>query len=100
MLSQATSYQQTCAPCHTSQLREKGFAEPGVNCEMCHGPSAAHAKGGEPVFRFRAASNRDYVEVCAPCHAQSPIREPQAFPPKYERRPYTEYSRKAAYPDV
>jgi predicted CXXCH cytochrome family protein len=94
-----TSYQQNCAPCHTSQLRVSGFAEPGVNCEMCHGPSAAHAAGADPVFRFRTVSNRAYVEVCAQCHAQSALREQQAFPPHYERRPYVEYSRRAFYRD-
>jgi predicted CXXCH cytochrome family protein len=94
-----TSYQQNCAPCHTSQLREQGFGEPGVNCEMCHGPAAAHVAGGPSAFRFSAVSNRAYVEVCAQCHAQSALREPQAFPPRYERRPYVEFSRKAFYRD-
>lgn len=99
--SQATSYQENCAPCHTSQLRVKGFAEPGVNCEMCHGPSAAHAKDAAtaPAFRFSRLNNRQYVEICAQCHAQSAIREQQGFPPKYRRRPYTEYSRRAFYRD-
>lgn len=98
-LRQITSYQRNCAPCHTSQLRESGFAEPGVNCEMCHGPSAAHAAGAPQAFSFKKVSNRSYVEVCAQCHAQSALREPQTFPPRYERRPYVEYSRKAFYRD-
>ena len=48
----ATSYQVNCAVCHTSQLRNTlgaglgpdnvVFREPGIGCEMCHGPSAAH----------------------------------------------------------
>ena len=47
-----TSDQFTCAVCHTSQLRNTiggglgpdnvVFREPGIGCEMCHGPSAAH----------------------------------------------------------
>ena len=51
-LSAATSYQAVCAVCHTSQLRNvKGggfdvnhveFQEPGIDCEMCHGPSEQH----------------------------------------------------------
>jgi predicted CXXCH cytochrome family protein len=98
-MSAVTSYQQNCAPCHTSQLREKGFAEPGINCEMCHGPSAAHAAGAAPGFQFQKVDNRAYVQVCAQCHAQSALRDPQAFPPRYERRPYTEFSRKAFYRD-
>jgi len=98
-LRNATSYQQNCAPCHTSQVQERGFDEAGVNCEMCHGPSAAHAKGEPTNWSFSSVDNRRYVEVCAQCHAQSAVREPQAFPPRYQRRPYAEFSRKAFYRD-
>lgn len=94
-----TSYRQNCAPCHTSQLEAKGFLEPGVNCEMCHGPSAAHVKGSASRWSFKKIDHRGYVEVCAQCHAQSAIREPQGFPPRYQRRPYSEFSRKAFYRD-
>lgn len=96
---EVTSYQRNCAPCHTSQLDEKGFAEPGVNCEMCHGPSAEHAAGGAPQWRFTKLSSRESVEICAQCHAQSSVREPQTFPPRYQRRPYAEYGRKGFYLD-
>ena len=51
-LDASTSYQAICAVCHTSQLRNtKGggfdvknveFKEPGIDCEMCHGPSGGH----------------------------------------------------------
>ena len=98
-LRDVTSYQQNCAPCHTSQLQPKGFLEPGVNCEMCHGPSAGHARGGAPVFKFQQADNRRAVQICAQCHAQSAIRTPRGFPPQYQRRPYSEFSRKAFYRD-
>ena len=98
-MREATSYQKNCAPCHTSQLEAKGFLEPGVNCEMCHGPAAAHVKGGAARWSFKKMDHRGYVEVCAQCHAQSAIREPNAFPPRYERRPYAEFSRKAFYRD-
>lgn len=98
-MREVTSYQKNCAPCHTSQIEEHGFLEPGVNCEMCHGPSAAHAKGAPSQSSFKRMDHRDYVEVCAQCHAQSAIREPQGFPPRYQRRPYSEFSRKAFYRD-
>lgn len=94
-----TSYRQNCAPCHTSQFEGKEFLEPGVNCEMCHGPSAAHVKGGPSRSSFKKMDHRGYVEVCAQCHAQSAIRSPQGFPPRYQRRPYAEFSRKAFYRD-
>jgi hypothetical protein len=57
-----TSYQANCAVCHTSQLRNAtvgGFApsglefrEPGINCEMCHGPSERQSMSkGQPYAR-------------------------------------------------
>ena len=92
----ATSYQAVCAVCHTSQLKNvKGggfdvnnveFKEPGVNCEMCHGPSAQHViemttseepypkRAIDPPLNFHDLGNRDFMGVCAQCHMQSAIR--------------------------
>lgn len=98
-MERVTSYQENCAPCHTSQLRTSGFAEAGINCEMCHGPMAAHARGGAPAFRYGKAGAEASVRVCAQCHAQSALREQQAFPPSYRRRPYAEFAPRAFYRD-
>jgi tetratricopeptide (TPR) repeat protein len=94
-LSAATSYQAVCAVCHTSQLRNvKGggfdvnhveFKEPGIDCEMCHGPSEQHVLDmtlGEPYLKpatdppvnFYDLGNRDSIGICAQCHMQSAIR--------------------------
>lgn len=90
-------YQTTCAPCHTSQLSFAGgavqpaaatFREPGINCEMCHGPSLDHVdrlKRGltspSPAaltpISFRRLSAKRYVAVCAQCHAQSAVHDAQ-----------------------
>jgi predicted CXXCH cytochrome family protein len=97
-LTAATSYQAVCAVCHTSQLRNvKGggfdvnnveFKEPGVDCEMCHGPSAQHViemtTSEEPYAKraidspvnFHDLGNRDFIRICAQCHMQSAIRAP------------------------
>ena len=93
----ATSYQAICAVCHTSQLRNvKGggfdvtnveFREPGIDCEMCHGPSAQHVaeltanepypkEPLDPPVNFRDLGNRDFVSICGQCHMQSAIRTP------------------------
>jgi predicted CXXCH cytochrome family protein len=93
----ATSYQAICAVCHTSQLRNvKGggfdvanveFREPGIDCEMCHGPSAQHVaeltanepypkEPLDPPVNFRDLGNRDFVRICGQCHMQSAIRTP------------------------
>jgi tetratricopeptide (TPR) repeat protein len=93
--SAATSYQAVCAVCHTSQLRNaKGggfdvnnvnFREPGIDCEMCHGPSAEHIADMtanqpypkptiEPPVNFNDLGSRDFVRICSQCHMQSAIR--------------------------
>jgi tetratricopeptide (TPR) repeat protein len=127
-----TNYQENCAVCHTSQLRAASasqspmehavFLQPGVDCEMCHGPSAWHVKQmragnvtkkdpAEPPLDFRTISNRDGVRVCAQCHRQSAVREigqqqemnysteGASFVPRAWIRPYDAFSRRAFFKD-
>jgi predicted CXXCH cytochrome family protein len=131
-LTSATSYEANCAVCHTSQLKNSSgrgsgpdkveFLEPGVNCEMCHGPASRHVAGMtagkpeekaalEPPVRFAAIGSRDYVAICAQCHAQSALRErgpggemnysgeEEDFFKRSKGRPLAEFSRKIAYRD-
>jgi predicted CXXCH cytochrome family protein len=126
-LTSATNYQQNCAICHTSQLKTSGsleaasYLQPGIDCEMCHGPSAWHAKQAAkgtlehtdplaPPFDFRRATNREAVQVCAQCHRQNAVREfgengemnystTGNFVPTTWMRPYDAFSRKAFYKD-
>jgi len=128
----ATNYQQNCAICHTSQLKaditrpidsmqHAIYLQPGIDCEMCHGPSALHVKqiakeatehtdATQPPFEFRRAGNREGVRVCAQCHRQSAVREIGSggemnystkgdFVPTTWLRPYDAFSRKAFYKD-
>ena len=127
----STSYQAICAVCHTSQLRNvKGggfepdnlqFNEPGINCEMCHGPSLQHlvdrSMGNnqpkqplDPPVDFHDVSSRDFVRICAQCHMQSAIRTagpagelnylPAArFFSDSFRIPFSDFSRKGFYKD-
>ncbi|MEW5974390.1 MAG: multiheme c-type cytochrome [Acidobacteriota bacterium] len=130
--SAITSYQANCAVCHTSQLRNtqgRGFEadhlefrEAGINCEMCHGPSARHVgamrKGkpysksaSEPPVDFTKISSQEYLAICGQCHRQSALRDPGPrgelnysghtpfFYPSNKSRPYGEFSRKAFYKD-
>jgi predicted CXXCH cytochrome family protein len=126
-----TSYQANCSVCHTSQLRNvKGngfepsnldFREPGVNCEMCHGPSSRHVESmlrGRPYAKlaidppvdFTKITPRQYIAICSQCHLQSALREPGPhgelnystqgyFFQNYRSRPYGEFSRKGFYKD-
>jgi predicted CXXCH cytochrome family protein len=91
-------YQNTCAPCHTSQLTfpsgsaapaDATFREGGINCEMCHGPSLDHVErlnapakagsrsGAATPVSFRRLRPAQYVAVCAQCHAQSAVHDAQ-----------------------
>ena len=130
-LDATTSYQAVCAVCHTSQLRNaKGgafapenleFREPGIDCEMCHGPSSRHvaamnsgdeyAKGPlDPPVEFGKIGNRDFVAICSQCHMQSAIRTPgphgelnysttNSFFMHNPMIPFSEFSRKGFYKD-
>ncbi len=131
-LKTGTNYMMNCAPCHTSQLgaakregarpQDLQFHEAGVNCEMCHGPSALHAeemaagrqpekRPADPPLDFPRLDPREYVRVCGQCHMQSAMRELGAageynyaasgdsFAPRYQSRPFVEFSRRAFYKD-
>ncbi len=95
----STSYQLNCAVCHTSQLRDTSgaglaldhvvFREPGIDCEMCHGPSAGHVAAMttgkfytkqplDPPVDFRRVTNREFVSICAQCHMQSNVHQGNA----------------------
>jgi predicted CXXCH cytochrome family protein len=131
-LSSETAYLAHCGPCHTSQLRltkptspepkDLVFAEPGINCEMCHGPSGDHVasmRSAKPGYNpplklqveFSKISSRDYVAICAQCHLQSAIlglgtdgeinyrHLPDTFYVHYRSRPYGEFALRAIYKD-
>lgn len=93
-------YERDCAPCHTSQLRYERagtnpaaaqFREGGIDCEMCHGPSKAHADamrngalaktrsavGAALPVNFRKIAGEESVAICAQCHMQSVAHEPE-----------------------
>jgi predicted CXXCH cytochrome family protein len=130
-LDASTSYQAVCAVCHTSQLKnirgggftvdDVEFREPGIDCEMCHGPSETHAVEmslGErypkpalaPPVNFYEVGTRDSVRICAQCHMQSAVRTPGSggelnyvrfgwFAPENPSIPFGEFSRKGFYKD-
>jgi len=127
----STTYQTNCAICHTSQLRElnggdspsvrREFREPGVGCEMCHGPAGRHIgaiEDGEsyskqpidPPVDFAKTNNRDFIAICSQCHMQSALRVPGPrgeinysrtgeFFMRSESIPFGEFSRKGFYKD-
>ena len=130
-LDASTSYQAICAVCHTSQLRNANgggfdvndveFKEPGIGCEMCHGPSGGHViemsehdyqpkEPLDPPVNFHKIDSRKSVAICAQCHMQSAIRNsgPDGelnyvssveFFGNRLRQPFGEFSRKGFYKD-
>lgn len=126
-----TNYQVNCAVCHTSQLRNPAgkdfapqglvFREPGIDCEMCHGPCARHVaammkgqpypKGPlDPPVDFDKINAGDFLAICSQCHMQSAVREPGPhgelnystqgeFFERYQSRPYDEFSHLGFYKD-
>ncbi len=129
-LDASTNYMVNCAVCHTSQLhntRSSGFdqenlafREPGVDCEMCHGPSADHVEAMsagnyakknpfDPPVDFGRIGNREFVAICSQCHMQSAEHQGGAGELNYSSAgtfflksvelPFTEFSRGAFYKD-
>ena len=130
-LDASTNYMVNCAVCHTSQLHNAqgagfdqdhlAFREPGVDCEMCHGPSADHVKAMtagryaqkspfDPPVDFGRIGNREFVAICSQCHMQSVVHQggtgadlnystTGTFFLKGAELPFTEFSRGAFYKD-
>ncbi len=90
------TFNTSCFACHVSQLANNynlaadsyhtTWAEPGINCETCHGPSAAHVKLFQelptnqpaPADLKLVVTKKLTIEqrnaTCAPCHAKmSPV---------------------------
>jgi predicted CXXCH cytochrome family protein len=89
----AQNWNGMCAECHSTNL-VKGFdpatdtytttwSEVDVSCEACHGPGSRHVAWAEVppmgraaldntglVIRTSGITNRQAVELCAPCHSR------------------------------
>ncbi len=73
----------SCLHCHVSGMRPplKGtenryqmplFPHSGVSCERCHGPVAAHLKGGEIVNPAKLSPERRDA-ICMQCHMEGRV---------------------------
>ena len=92
---QAYTFNTSCYGCHVSQLSSNydlktdtyttTWAEPGINCEACHGPSAEHnrvfretPRGQKPedikIISWKNFSAEQKNAACSICHAKmSPV---------------------------
>lgn len=84
-----------CARCHTSghqlvapHAGERGglsskTRQLGIDCEMCHGPGAAHQAhhslektGPDPMVSYRKLARDRQVSVCLRCHMEAEVDDP------------------------
>jgi Flp pilus assembly protein TadD len=87
----AYTFNTACFNCHVSQLTnlyqpqtasyQTVWAEPGINCETCHGPAGAHLRQarqtpqGQPwkdlkLVSFKTLSSEQINSLCGSCHAK------------------------------
>jgi tetratricopeptide (TPR) repeat protein len=85
------TFNTSCHGCHVSQLKSNYdfatdsystvWAEPGINCETCHGPAEEHLRVCKEAPRGQAPSDIKIIStkkftaeqadaMCAPCHAK------------------------------
>jgi tetratricopeptide (TPR) repeat protein len=89
------TFNTSCHGCHVSQLSSNydvatdayrtTWAEPGINCETCHGPGEEHIRVAAQAGPAKAPADLKLIvtrsftheqknEMCAPCHAKmSPL---------------------------
>ncbi len=86
------TFNTACYSCHVSQIDTNYnietdtyhtiWAEPGINCETCHGPSAGHNEiaratpKGQPLLELRIISTKSMTtaqrnDSCSGCHAKA-----------------------------
>lgn len=65
----------SCLFCHNGypSTMNGGLAQ-GIDCQRCHGPGEAHAKGRGPVVNPAKLSAERQLEVCLQCHLESASR--------------------------
>ncbi len=84
------TFNTSCYSCHVSQLTSNydlatdtyhtRWAEPGINCETCHGPASEHVRYCKEdekacasdlrLIRTKGFSPEQVDGLCAPCHAK------------------------------
>ena len=88
----AYTFNASCFGCHVSQLSTSYepatdsyrtvWAEPGINCETCHGPAAEHVRVFEAlepgekapdaeIVPVKSLSHEQRNDLCASCHAKA-----------------------------
>jgi predicted CXXCH cytochrome family protein len=100
---QAQNWNTMCADCHSTAVRKRydvptdtfhtTWSEIMVGCEACHGPGSRHAAWADQpamarpqvenfalLTRTSGLTNREVVDLCAPCHARRAQIADQGLP--------------------
>jgi tetratricopeptide (TPR) repeat protein len=100
----------SCLNCHTSGMNPplQGtenrypvpvFAFPGVTCERCHGPGAAHLQGGAIVNPAKLSPEKRDA-VCMQCHEEGNVAIERAGRHLYQFQPGEDLSQYIRYYDL
>jgi Tetratricopeptide repeat/Cytochrome c554 and c-prime len=92
----------SCLRCHVSGMQAPiagtenkytvpVFSENGVGCERCHGPGAAHVKGGAIVNPAKLTAERRDA-VCMQCHLEGKVAIERSGRHAYDFRPGNDLS--------
>ncbi|MFZ5814889.1 MAG: ammonia-forming cytochrome c nitrite reductase subunit c552 [Bacillota bacterium] len=79
-----SNWETDCAGCHTTgwNKAESAFTEPGIGCEMCHGPGRDHVLGKGDISKIIVT---DDAMTCGQCHTGGSLpdgtRWPEGFVP-------------------
>lgn len=118
------TFNTSCFDCHVSQL-SRGYDpesntynttwnEPGINCEVCHGPGSEHVRRfreaqerGEPpptnlyLIRMKDLTPTQINDACAPCHAKMRPLTPGFVPGQrfFDHYDLVTYEHSDYYPD-
>lgn len=79
-----------CLFCHNGypSLANGGLAN-GIDCQRCHGPGEAHARGEGGIINPGKLSSERQMEVCMQCHLESASRTIPDSIRRYNRSPFS-----------
>ena len=100
----------SCLNCHTSRdepspaghrkpVSHAGFRVPGVTCERCHGPGAAHLQGGAIVNPAKLSPEKRDA-VCMQCHEEGNVAIERTGRHLYQFQPGEDLSQYIRYYDL
>lgn len=78
-----SNWETGCAGCHTTgwDKVDATFAEPGIGCEMCHGPGRDHVLGKGDISKITVTND---AQACGQCHTGGQGQGGEKWPVDYK----------------